>query len=95
MAGRKALWEELEITRRYADLTPRVFEVVTEMLNSNDKLDKKWAVDFVGKALVKMIPQDVTSGGEAIVIKIAQDISEKHNDFNSSTIGDSKGQAQV
>lgn len=66
--GRKSYFEELDIGRRYADLTPKAFKVLNEMLESEEKADQKWAVEQLSKGLVKMIPQDHTSGGKPIQI---------------------------
>lgn len=68
LPGRKSYFEELNIAQRYADLTPKAFEVLNEMLTSEDKTDKKWAVEQLSKGLVKMIPQDITSGGQPLTI---------------------------
>lgn len=67
--GRKSYTEELEIAQRYADLTGPAFKVLKSMLESEDKADQKWAVEQLGKAYVKMIPQDVTSGGKPLVMQ--------------------------
>lgn len=66
VAGRKSWTEELQIAQRYSDLTEPAFRVLKEMLDSDDKNDKKWAVEQLGKAFVKMIPQDITSGGKEL-----------------------------
>lgn len=66
--GRKSWTEELNIAQRYSDLTEPAFKVLMEMLESEEKADKKWAVEQLGKAFVKMIPQDVTSGGQPLQI---------------------------
>lgn len=66
--GRKSWTDELQIAQRYADLTEPAFRVLMEMLESEDKNDRKWAVEQLGKAYVKMIPQDHTSGGKPINI---------------------------
>lgn len=68
VAGRKSWTEELQIAQRYSDLTEPAFKVLKEMLQSKDKSDKKWAVEQLSKAFVKMIPQDFTSGGEPVAI---------------------------
>lgn len=65
-AGRKSWVEELHMAQRYADLSPKAFKVLNTMLDSDDKNDQKWAVEQLGKAFVKMIPQDITSGGKQI-----------------------------
>lgn len=67
-AGRKSYFEELEIAQRYSDLTEPAFKVLKEMLESEEKSDRKWAVEQLGKAYTKMIPQDVTSGGKPLTI---------------------------
>lgn len=66
--GRKSYLEELEIAQRYADLTEPAFKVLKSMLESEEKQDQKWAVEQLGKAFVKMIPQDFTSGGKPLII---------------------------
>lgn len=68
VAGRKSWTEELQIAKRYSDLTEPFFEVIKEMMASEDKADRKWAVEQLSKAYVKMIPQDLTSGGQPIQI---------------------------
>ena len=65
-AGRKSWTEELQMAQRYADLSPKAFKVLNTMLDSEDKADQKWAVEQLGKAFVKMIPQDITSGGKQL-----------------------------
>lgn len=65
-AGRKSWTEELNMAQRYSDLTPKAFAVLDEMLASEDKADRKWAVEQLSKAFVKMIPQDITTGGKEI-----------------------------
>jgi hypothetical protein len=67
-AGRKSYLDEVQIAQRYTDLTEPAFKVLRKMLNSEDKVDQKWAVEQLTKAFVKMIPQDHTSGGQPIVI---------------------------
>lgn len=61
--GRKSKAEELQVIRRYQDLAPKFFAVLTEFLNSEKKEDKKWAVEQLSKAYPKMIPQQVTGEG--------------------------------
>lgn len=67
-AGRKGWIEELRLYERYSDLTEDYFRVLKEHLNSEEKKDQQWAASELSKGLVKMIPQDVTSGGEPINI---------------------------
>lgn len=80
--GRKSWVEELKIAQRYADLSEPYFQFFVEMYNSEDKADKKWANEQLSKAFVKMIPQDMTSGGERIgalevkIIRNAEDSDE-------------------
>ena len=66
--GRKGFGEELQIIERYSALTEPFFVVLTEMLQSKEKSDRKWAVEQLNKAYTKMIPQDVTSGGQPLNI---------------------------
>ena len=55
--GRKGFGQELKIVERYSALTEPFFKVLTEMLVSEEKTDRKWAVEQLGKAYIKMIPQ--------------------------------------
>ena len=79
-AGRKSQYEEIDIKRRYSDLSEKFFDVLKENLNSEVKSDKKWAVEQLSKAYPKMIPQQVDnklSGG--ITIKIDKEIADKYD----------------
>lgn len=40
MAGRKTLREELEITRRYSDLSAKAFKLITKKLDSAEKANR-------------------------------------------------------
>jgi hypothetical protein len=69
MAGRKSLREELQIIRRYADLSEPYFKVLKESLESDDKDEKKWAADNLKGAFAKMIPTTL-EGGDDIPLQI-------------------------
>ncbi len=62
--GRKGFGEELELLRRYSDLSEGYFNFLKQMLEGEDKADKKWAVDCISKAYVKMIPQKIAGDEE-------------------------------
>jgi hypothetical protein len=66
--GRKSYFEELNIADRYSALSEPYFKFLKKMLNSKELADQKWAAERLEKAYVKMIPQDVTSGGQPINI---------------------------
>lgn len=83
LPGRKSWTEELQIAQRYSDLTEPAFKVLEQMLKSEDKSDRKWAVEQLGKAYVKMIPQDFTTGGRPLVLSF-------DNEFARKTKGNSK-----
>jgi hypothetical protein len=55
--GRKSKFEELQMAQRYSDLSGKAFEFLTECLEGKNKELKMWAVEQLGKGLVKMIPQ--------------------------------------
>jgi hypothetical protein len=86
-AGRKSWTEELQMAQRYSDLSEPAFKVLRKMLDSDDKADQKWAVEQLGKAFVKMIPQDFTSGGKELPTPI---ISIDAICRNNSTTQDSE-----
>ena len=57
LPGRKSAFEEIEIAKRYADLAPKAFGFVLDCLENGDKIDKKWAADWLKNGYIKMIPQ--------------------------------------
>ena len=60
--GRKGLGEEMAIKRRYAALSEPFFKVLQEFLESEDKADRKFAIEQLGKGFTKMIPQSIDGG---------------------------------
>ena len=69
-AGRKSLREEIGVLRRYADLSEPYFKFLKDTIEGDDKDEKKWAVEVLTKAFVKMIPQKIEGEGENGEIKI-------------------------
>jgi hypothetical protein len=69
-AGRKSYLEEMDIKQRYTDLSEPFFKVLKKFLNSEKTEDQKWAAERLEKAYVKMIPQDLTSGGKEISVNV-------------------------
>lgn len=57
--GRKSWMEEMKLKQRYSDLSEEYFAILKKMMKSKDKNDRKWAVNELSKAFVKMIPQTV------------------------------------
>jgi hypothetical protein len=78
--GRKSFKEELQLFKRYSELTAPYFEFLQEMFNSEKLEDKKWATERIEKAFIKMIPQDmdITSDGLPLVSP------EKQSDINKA-----------
>lgn len=68
--GRKSWTEELQIAGRYSALSKPFFRFIKKMLESEDKNDQKWAAERLEKAYVKMIPQDITSGGKELTVNV-------------------------
>lgn len=66
--GRKSYFEELNIADRYSALSEPYFKFLKKMIESEELADRKWAAERLEKAYVKMIPQDVTSGGQPVNI---------------------------
>lgn len=60
MAGRKSKFEELQIVHRYAELAEPFFKAIKGFLDSEDKNDRKFALEQLSKAFPKMIPQQIT-----------------------------------
>ena len=89
VAGRKSWTEERKIAQRYSDLTEPAFQVLKDMLESEDKADKKWAVEQLSKAFVKMIPQDVTSGGKELTPLLVKIID--HGDADTEGVSETPG----
>lgn len=88
-AGRKSWNEELNIAQRYSDLSEPFFKILKKNLESGDDAKERWAVEQLSKAYVKMIPQDVTSGGKELPTPI---ISLDAIRRNNSTTQDSKSE---
>lgn len=55
--GRKSLSEELKITRRYSDLTPKAFKLIDKKLKSTDTSEQNFALNWLKGGFEKMIPQ--------------------------------------
>lgn len=55
--GRKSLSDELKITRRYSDLSAKAFKLITKKLDSNDKAEQNFALDWLKGGFARMIPQ--------------------------------------
>jgi len=69
-AGRKSWTEELEIAERYSALSVPFFKFLKKMLESSEVADQKWAAERLEKAYIKMIPQDITSGGKELQVTV-------------------------
>lgn len=54
------------------------------MLTSEDVKDKKWASDQMNKLVIKTIPQDITSGGEAMPQPILNYVSDNNSNEEGS-----------
>lgn len=91
MPGRKGFVEELDLVKRYADLTVPFFKLLKQYLESEDKADQKWAAEQLSKAFVKMIPQKIAGDGESpLIIQISKESAERY-DITPSTTGNSTG----
>ena len=90
MAGRKTFTEELEIKKRYSDLSPKFFNILKRSLDSKNKEDNKWAVEQLNKAFVKMIPQAIEGGSEnnPLVIKVVRYAGEDNQTIQPAGQGD-------
>lgn len=62
MAGRKSLREEIQITRRYADLSETAFKLINKKLNSKVLAEQNFALDWLKGGFARMIPQKI--GGD-------------------------------
>jgi hypothetical protein len=85
--GRKSLKDEIGILNRYAELAPRYFKFINEMLDENsNKEDRKWAAERLDKAFPKMIPQnlDLTTGGKVIPILSGINVSNYNSNEQDS-----------
>jgi hypothetical protein len=79
-------------------LTPRYFELLEEMINGNDKDDRKFSMSELGKLMGKMLPTEITGeGGNALMItwQTAQPSSQSNtapeNGSNNSTNPENAG----
>jgi len=74
--GRKGWKDELNIAQRYSDLSEPFFRIIKKHLESGDEKMEMWAVEQLGKAYTKMIPQDFTSGGKPLQISFDKAFEE-------------------
>lgn len=69
-SGRKSLKEELDVLRRFEQLSPKVFGYISECLDSDIKEDKRWAMDWLKTGFAKLLPQTVKGDDDSpLVIK--------------------------
>lgn len=66
--GRKNFGEELQILRRYSDLSNPFFNFLKNKITEGTDQEKWEAVKVLKGAYEKMIPQDLTTGGNPISI---------------------------
>lgn len=66
--GRKNFGEELQILRRYSDLSDPFFNFLKAKITEGTDQEKWEAVKVLKGAYEKMIPQDLTTGGNPISI---------------------------
>lgn len=57
--GRKPLAREMAIIKYYEDLLPEAFLIAKDMLKSETKTDRLWAMDWLKSGFAKMIPQKI------------------------------------
>lgn len=82
--GRKSWIDELRLYERYSNLSEDYFKVLKKFLKSKDKKDQQWAVGELSKAFVKMLPQDLTSGGEKITPILGHEFPSNDGDAPDS-----------
>lgn len=83
--GRKSLKDELEITRRYADLTEPAFRLISQKLASDNREDQNFALDWLKGGFTKMIPQQVT-GANGGPIQVQMLTAEQEQALNQLTL---------
>jgi hypothetical protein len=81
--GRKSKAEELDVLRRYSDLSDSYFAVIKEALDSPRKDERHWAADHLKNAFVKMIPQDLTTKGKEITPAIIKIVAPDGTDIQA------------
>ena len=60
--GRKSLKDEIQIMKYYADIMPKYFTELNKFLDSEDKNDKKFALQILSASAAKLIPQTIDGG---------------------------------
>lgn len=83
MAGRKTLREELEITRRYSDLSAKAFKLITKKLDSAEKSEQNFALDWLKGGFAKMIPQTIAGDKKNPVEVLVKFINGQEDNRNS------------
>ncbi len=63
-SGRQTKLKENQVIRYYETLLPKVFIEVRDNLESKNKRDRRWAMEWLKTGIVKMIPQVSKIGGD-------------------------------
>lgn len=77
-AGRKGYGEELQLIKRYSELSELYFLRLRERLESQDKKDQDLALNLLNGVFVKMLPQ--TLDGEFTNINTTVEYSPEEHD---------------
>ncbi len=95
-AGRKSLREEIDLTHRYAALSEKAFRLISKRLDSDNKKEQEYALDWLKAGFSRMVMQqtDLTTGGQPINISLSEIIAKK-NDIDTSPKPDSSEHSAV
>jgi hypothetical protein len=89
--GRKGFYEELNIKRYIAEMTPLMCQYVIKVMEGDDEKAKERMIEkILPKIIDKGLPTQITGEeGGAIIIQVAKEILNK-NGIASDTSGDSQ-----
>ena len=60
--GRKSVKDEIRILKYYSEIMPKYFKELNAFLDSEDKEDRKFAVQVLSASAAKLIPQTIDGG---------------------------------
>ncbi len=83
LGGRKTKGNELALVQWYESVLPEAFKIAKDMLLSQNKTDKLWAMEWLKTGIVKMIPQKI--GGDKdnpipVLVKFMKEPDDNNGD---------------
>ena len=92
-SGRQPVKKEYAVIRYYEALLPKIFTEVRKNLESPNKENKRWAMEWLKTGVVKLLPQIQKIGGDpdnqtpipvSILKGVTQNVSADHSNHQDT-----------